>query len=299
MASIAASSSDIAARTGVSAGLPSCAIRSSAIASANADIEVRELALDDAGPLSARSATVYPDVKIETSDDGHGGSVTTAKVPDGAKPSRRVAFVRQVEGNPLAVYVVEQSLYSEIYDGYQKRFSKAPQLLAPGQFVTIVSPELYQSFNALFVVAFTPLVVWFFGLLGRKGLKISTAQKVFWGLVLTTASMVLMALAGMMSASIEGAAGLRLFLEAMGSGLATGETRDALGRAFDTMAAEIAARLVPHGYEAKEAQSLARGLLAMADGVILHHGLFAQDADLTTQFRALLSASLVERHARP
>lgn len=107
------------------------------------------------------------------------------------------------------------------------------------------------------------------------------------------------ALATMMRASIEGAAGLRLFLEAMGSGLATGEMRAALGRAFDAMAAEIAVRLVPHGYQSEEAQSLARTVLAMADGVILHQGLFAQDADLTTQFRALLAASLVERHARP
>ena len=128
-----------------------------------------------------------------------GGSVTTAKVEDGAKPSKRVAFVREVEGEPLAVYVVDQSLYAEIYDGYEERFGKDPSLLPPGTFVTIVSPELYQSFNALFVVAFTPLVVWFFGMIGRKGLQISTAQKVFWGLVLTTASMVLMAVAGMMS----------------------------------------------------------------------------------------------------
>ena len=49
------------------------------------------------------------------------------------------------------------------------------------------------------MVAFTPLVVWFFGMISRKGIQISTAQKVFWGLVLTTGSMVLMAVAGMMS----------------------------------------------------------------------------------------------------
>jgi dipeptide/tripeptide permease len=170
-----------------------------AIAGASAEVVVKEIPLDDKGPLSARSATVYPDVTIETSDDGHGGSVTTAKVPDGAKPSRRVAFVREVDGEPLAVYVVEQALFSDIYDGYRERFEKEPELLAPGTFVTIVSPELYQSFNALFVVAFTPLVVMLFGRLSAAGIKISTAQKVFWGLVLTTGSMVLMAVAGLMS----------------------------------------------------------------------------------------------------
>ena len=39
----------------------------------------------------------------------------------------------------------------------------------------------------------------FFGRLGARGIKISTARKVFWGLVLTTASMILMAAAGLMS----------------------------------------------------------------------------------------------------
>ena len=170
-----------------------------AIAAADPAVEVRELPIDDDGPLAARSATVYSKVEIQTSDDGHGGSVTTAKVEDDAKPSKRVAFVREVEGEPLAVYVVDRSLHAEIFGGYQERFGKAPQLMPPGAFVTIVSPELYQSFNALFVVAFTPLIVWFFGMVGRRGLKISTAQKVFWGLVLTTASMVLMAFAGLMS----------------------------------------------------------------------------------------------------
>jgi POT family proton-dependent oligopeptide transporter len=38
-----------------------------------------------------------------------------------------------------------------------------------------------------------------FGRLSAAGIKISTAQKVFWGLVLTTGSMVLMAVAGLMS----------------------------------------------------------------------------------------------------
>ncbi len=169
------------------------------IANASDTVEVRELAIDDDGPLSARSATVYEEVEIQVSDDGHGGSVTTAKVPDGAKPSKRVAFVREVDGQDLATYVVDQTLYDRIYDGYQSKFGTAPALLAPGLFVTIVSPELYQSFNALFVVAFTPLVVMFFAWLGRSGRTISTARKVFWGLILTTASMVLMAMAGLLS----------------------------------------------------------------------------------------------------
>lgn len=107
------------------------------------------------------------------------------------------------------------------------------------------------------------------------------------------------ALAKMMRANLDAAAGLRLFLEAMGSGIGTPQMRAALGRAFDEMAAEIAARLVPNGYSEVDAQDTARLVLAMADGVILHQGLFATSADLTEQFRRLLSAALVEPGAQP
>jgi POT family proton-dependent oligopeptide transporter len=46
---------------------------------------------------------------------------------------------------------------------------------------------------------FTPLVVGFFGWLSRRRKNVSTAQKLFYGLLLTTGSMLLMALAGLMT----------------------------------------------------------------------------------------------------
>ena len=48
-----------------------------------------------------------------------------------------------------------------------------------------------------FVVALTPLLVWFFASLTSAGRKITTARKIFWGMSLTTTSLLLMALAGM------------------------------------------------------------------------------------------------------
>lgn len=174
------------------------------IAASHPDITVREIPEDTEGldPLVvARAAKVYETgtVTIEESDDGHGGKVISVKIPDGALPLRRIAFVRDVEGTTIGTYVVHEELYDEIYDGYRKRFGKEPQLLPPGQYQTVVNPELYQSLNALFVVVGTPLVVFLFGWLARKGTHVSTARKLFYGLGLTTASMLLMAVGGLMT----------------------------------------------------------------------------------------------------
>ncbi len=174
------------------------------IADAYPDINVQEIAKDatDVDPLIlARAAKVYETgtVTIEESEDSHGAKVISVKIPDGALPIRRVAFVRSVDGKAIGTYVVHEQLYRQIYDGYAERFGKQPQLLAPGQYQTVVNPELYQSLNALFVVVGTPLVVLLFGWLSRKGTNVSTARKLFYGLVLTTASMLLMAVGGLMT----------------------------------------------------------------------------------------------------
>jgi dipeptide/tripeptide permease len=58
---------------------------------------------------------------------------------------------------------------------------------------------LFQSLNALFVVVFTPLLVLVFGALASRKRDVSTARKMFYGLCLTTASLLLMAVAGLFS----------------------------------------------------------------------------------------------------
>ncbi|MCK4350319.1 MAG: MFS transporter, partial [Candidatus Krumholzibacteria bacterium] len=87
----------------------------------------------------------------------------------------------------------------EIYDNYRQRYGKEPRLLPPGRFLRVANSELYQSFNPLFVILFTPLIVTFFGFLVTRGRGISTARKVFYGLVLTTISLLIMAVAGLLS----------------------------------------------------------------------------------------------------
>jgi dipeptide/tripeptide permease len=165
-------------------------------------IEVVEIVDGRAPALRARATGVYPSgqVSVREGVDSHGTPVVTVVIPDGARPARRVAFVRTLpDGARVPTFVVDRATFDAIYVGYQQRYHREPALLAPGVFVRVVNPEIYQSFNPLFVIAFTPLVVAFFGFLVRRGRGITTARKIFIGLVLTTVSLLIMALAGLLS----------------------------------------------------------------------------------------------------
>jgi dipeptide/tripeptide permease len=172
------------------------------------DIEVVELPLTPTEELTAdqqrwfdRATNVYADgvVTVREGRDSHGAPVVTVGVPDGATPLKRVAFIREVEGQRIAAFVVDQETFRALYEGYRQRYDREPETLPPGEFVTVANSELYQSFNPLFVVAFTPLVVAFFGFMVNRRRGISTAKKIFLGLALTTVSLLVMALAGFLS----------------------------------------------------------------------------------------------------
>ncbi|MCA9715130.1 MAG: peptide MFS transporter, partial [Myxococcales bacterium] len=179
------------------------------LAAAHGELTAREFAVDaNTAELSevdqalyARSASVYEQVTIEEETDSHGHTQLTVKVEDGAKPTRRVAFVRDVEGHgSIGAYVVDAETHAQLYDGYQQTFGHAPETLPPGQYLKVANPELYQSLNALFVVGLTPLLVLFFARLSKLGYAVSTARKIFFGMSLTTLSLILMAVAGLFTA---------------------------------------------------------------------------------------------------
>jgi dipeptide/tripeptide permease len=147
------------------------------------------------------STAIYADGKVEIVEgtDSHGAPTVTIEVADGTPTQRRVAFMRPGPAGPHAVYVVSADSFQAIYHDYEQRYGHPPEELPPGEWVRVINPELFQSFNALFVVLFTPLVVWFFGWLATRRREVSTARKLFFGLCLTTASLLLMALAGVFS----------------------------------------------------------------------------------------------------
>jgi len=72
-----------------------------------------------------------------------------------------------------------------------------------------ISPELFQAFNPLFIVFFTPLVLGFFAFLNRKGKEPSAPGKIAWGLLITAAAGGIMAIASLNLPSVAAIQGER------------------------------------------------------------------------------------------
>jgi POT family proton-dependent oligopeptide transporter len=124
--------------------------------------------------------------------DSHGVPTIAVDLAEGTKPTGRVAFVRQIDGKDVPVLLVNQKTFDDVY----ARANEATPSLPPGEFLRVTSAELFQAANAGCVILFTPLLVMFWSWLRRKGRDVSTADKIYYGLLLTMASMLLMALAG-------------------------------------------------------------------------------------------------------
>lgn len=167
------------------------------------DLTLVEIAKDQEEPKMVvdRAVAVYENgvVEVKEVEDSHGAKSVVVSVPDGAKPRRRVAFVREAEGREFGIALVQEDLYDALYAGYEKRFGHEPELMEPGVYARTFNSELYQSFNALFVILFTPLLVGFWAAQARKGREISTAKKLLIGMIMTTVSLLFMAVAGFMS----------------------------------------------------------------------------------------------------
>jgi len=165
--------------------------------------EVRPVVVDENTPVAieARATAVYETgtVEVEQTVGAHGEPVLSVSLPDGAEPERHVAFVREVDGKPVPLFLVDRETYDQIYDGYRERFGKEPRLLPPGEYLSVINPEVYQTWNPFFVVLLTPLVVAFFQWRQRVGKEVPTAHKLLYGMMLTTAALLIMVVAGNMT----------------------------------------------------------------------------------------------------
>ena len=75
-------------------------------------------------------------------------------------------------------------------------FINAPNKIPPtGSKLKLYSTELFQSINPFWVIVLTPLVIWFFGLLRKRGKEPTTATKMGAGLLITSLSSVVMVFA--------------------------------------------------------------------------------------------------------
>lgn len=161
------------------------------------EVDVSSLpAVDQA--IYKRAVAVYKDGAITVAEgkDSHGAPTISVNLDPTARLIRRVAFVREIEGaDPIGVIVVDRELFTNIYKGYEERFGSPPKMMPPGEYVRVVNSEVYQSWNAGFVILLTPLLVGFFGWCAAKGRGVSTAHKMFYAMCLTTISLLFMALA--------------------------------------------------------------------------------------------------------
>jgi dipeptide/tripeptide permease len=130
-------------------------------------------------------------VSLTISKDAHGVSTTIVKLsPDTVSASRKVMLSRFLGSRDVPVILVTQDTFDAVY----RRTDETTPTLEPGKYVRLVNAEMITGLlNPVFVVALTPVVVWFFGMLARRGRQISTARKIFYGMVITTFSLLVMA----------------------------------------------------------------------------------------------------------
>ena len=137
--------------------------------------------------------SVYPDdnVKIKTEKDAHGVATTSVKVdPEGTDKLGEVALSRSIDGQETSVVLVSRHTFDEVYEGVPAEADRLP----PGKFVRLLNAEMITGFfNPFFVVICTPLVVWFFARMSRAGKPVSTARKIFLGMVITAVSLLVVA----------------------------------------------------------------------------------------------------------
>lgn len=171
----------------------------------NPDVQTREfepstqafsLSADDRAVFQFATG-IYADGQVTVSEqtDSHGAKSLSVDTPAGVPPRTKVAFIREGPSGPYALYVISKADFDAMYLEYEKKYGKPPPTLEPGEWATIVNPEFFLGFNALFVIAFTPLVVGFFAWMAARA-NISTGRKIFFGLCMTCGSLLLMALAG-------------------------------------------------------------------------------------------------------
>nr|MEE4269134.1 peptide MFS transporter [Candidatus Krumholzibacteria bacterium] len=153
------------------------------------------------GLESGLVSKVYPDdnVVVSREKDSHGVETTSVKVvPETTEKLGEVAMTRNIEGQEVPVVLVSRGTFDEVYEGVPE---DAPRL-APGKYVRLLNAEMITGFfNPFFVVICTPLVVWFFAFMSKRGNPVTTARKIFLGMVITAASLLIVALGSYLGGS--------------------------------------------------------------------------------------------------
>jgi len=165
-----------------------------------ADLESRpELTVHDTDDYDVPEDQVFlvcgvfaeDDVIVSTEADAHGVSTTTVKVREEATALDEVLVTRPLDGVDVPVLLVSTVTRAAVYAGADPDV----ETLVPGTHVRLVNAEILTGLlNPVFVVAMTPVVVFFFGWMAARGRPVSTARKIFLGMIITTVALLVMAL---------------------------------------------------------------------------------------------------------
>ncbi len=129
-------------------------------------------------------------VKISSDKDAHGVTTTSVKVvPENSPSTGSGVLTKAIDGNTIPVIPVSQ----ETHDGVYRNTNADTPTLAPGKYVRLVNAEMITGLlNPVFVVLLTPVIVMFFAWRSKKGKSITTARKIFYGMVITAVSLLIM-----------------------------------------------------------------------------------------------------------
>ncbi len=129
-------------------------------------------------------------VIVSTETDAHGTATTSVKAAEGATANREVLVTRDIEGQQVPVLLVSAETHQAVF----KDRDPAVPTLKPGSYVKLINAEMLTGLpNPVFVVLMTPVIVAFFGWMATRGRPVSTARKIFLGMVITTVALLVMA----------------------------------------------------------------------------------------------------------
>ncbi len=138
---------------------------------------------------------IYPDevVKVSREKDAHGVTTTSVRVvPDTTPPEDFGVLTRTIDGKIVPVMLVSEATLQAVF----RNVGPDTPTLEPGQYVRLVNAEMITGLlNPVFVVLLTPLVVAFFAWRVKKGKPITTARKIFYGMVITAISLFVVVIA--------------------------------------------------------------------------------------------------------
>jgi len=130
------------------------------------------------------------DVLVSTDTDAHGVATTTVKVDEGAEQRDEILLTRTIAGENVPVVLVSEESRAAVYANRDPGVAT----LEPGRWVRLVNAEMLTGLlNPVFVVVMTPVVVAFFGWMVTRRRAVSTARKIFLGMVITTVALLIMA----------------------------------------------------------------------------------------------------------